>query len=303
MVTEISKTTKIDIEEHERRAKESAARLSIIVAGTLVIIKTGTGILTGSISVWASLVDSSMDIFASIVNFIAVRVATKDADENHPYGHGKAESIAGLFQSLVIAISGAFLLREGVNRLINPRVVESEAVGIATMIVAIVMSAALVKRLRAVAIETNSPALSADALHYVTDVYINGGVLIALAITALTDWQPADPIISIAISFYILWSAFTVGKDSVSILMDESLPLEIESKISEIVSRFENEGVQGFHNLRTRRSGAEHFIDLHLEIEKQKTFEEAHNLTVKVVRSIEAEIPRSKVQIHPDPVD
>lgn len=291
------------MEEYERRAKKSAARLSIIVAGTLIVIKTGTGLLTGSISVWASLVDSTMDILASVINFIAVRASTRGADENHPYGHGKAESLAGLFQSIVIAASGIFLMREAIHRLINPKAVESELIGIATMIIAMVMSALLVKKLRAVANETNSPALSADALHYVTDVYINGGVLIALAITAVTDWQVADPIISIAISFYILWSGFTVGKDSVAILMDESLPAEIESKIKKIVDSLQGEGVQGFHNLRTRRSGAEHFIDLHLEIEKRKSFEEAHELTKRVAIRIEKEIPRSQVQIHADPVD
>lgn len=299
---DIKEESKSDNAEKEKRAKNSAARLSIIFAGTLIVIKTATGFLTGSISVWASLVDSSMDIFASSINFIAVRIATISADENHPYGHGKAESLAGLFQSLVIAASGIFLLLEAIRRLISPRAVESEIIGIATMVVAIVMSAFLVKRLRAVAAQTNSPALRADSLHYVTDIYINLGVLFALAITALTNWQEADPVISIAIAFYILWSAFTVGRDSISILMDESLPVEVEKQVAEIVSRFYDEGVYGFHDLRTRRSGAEHFIDLHLEIEKRKTFEEAHELTEKVIKTIETEIPRSQVQIHSDPV-
>jgi len=299
---EAEKSLTLNDRNDEAILKNSAARLSIIVAATLIALKTFTGFLTGSISVWASLLDSAMDVFASTVNFIAVRASTRAADENHPYGHGKAESLAGLFQSFVIAISGFFLLREAVSRIIKPHPIDSEIIGIATMIIAIIMSALLVRRLRYVADLTNSPALSADALHYSTDVYINGGVLIALALTLLTNWYLADPLISLAIGFYIIWSAFTVAKDSVSILMDERLPLEVDDKVAEIVNRFRDEGVVGFHDLRTRRSGSEQFIDLHLEILKQKTFEEAHLLTVKVIRSIEAEIPRTKVNVHSDPV-
>jgi ferrous-iron efflux pump FieF len=288
--------------DKERRAKNSAARLSIIVAGTLIVVKTVTGILTGSISVWASLLDSTMDIFASTVNFFAIRTATRAADEGHPYGHGKAESLAGLFQSIVIATSGVFLMREAIHRIISPKAIESEIIGIATMVFAIVASWLLVQRLRTVAKETNSPALSADALHYITDVYINGGVLIAFVITALTNWQIADPIVSIAIALYIIWSAIIVARDSTEVLMDARLPVEVDDKVADIVSRYRDEGVVGFHDLRTRRSGSEQFIDLHLEIIKEKTFEEAHDLTEEVIKNIETEIPRSKVQIHSDPV-
>jgi ferrous-iron efflux pump FieF len=170
------------------------------------------------------------------------------------------------------------------------------------MVFAIVASWLLVQRLRTVAKETNSPALSADALHYITDVYINGGVLIAFVITALTNWQIADPIVSIAIALYIIWSAVIVARDSTEVLMDARLPVEVDDKVADIVSRYRDEGVVGFHDLRTRRSGSEQFIDLHLEIIKEKTFEEAHDLTEEVIKNIETEIPRSKVQIHSDPV-
>ncbi len=296
------KSLTLNSEDEERVLKNSAARLSIIVAGTLIALKTVTGFLTGSISVWASLLDSTMDIFASVVNFIAVRASTKAADENHPYGHGKAESLAGLFQAFVIAVSGFFLLHEAVSRIITPKQIESEIIGIATMLTAMIMSFLLVRRLRKVADLTNSPALSADALHYSMDIYLNGGVLIALAVTFATNWYLADPLISLAISFYIFWSAFMVAKDSISVLMDERLPLEVDDKVTEIVNRFYDEGVVGYHDLRTRRSGSEQFIDLHLEIIKNKTFEEAHHLAVKVINSIEAEIPRTKVNVHSDPV-
>ena len=144
-------------------------------------------------------------------------------------------------------------------------------------------------------------ALSADALHYMADIYINAGVLVALLLAVFTHWSLADPLISFAIALYILKSALGLARESVHILMDRRLPAEIDDKIAEIVARYKSEGVQGFHDLRTRRSGSQRFVDLHLEVDRNKRFEEAHDLTVKVLRTIEAEIPRTRAHIHTDP--
>jgi ferrous-iron efflux pump FieF len=287
--------------EQERRAKNSVARLSILVAASLIILKGGSGWLTGSISVLASLLDSLMDIFASTANFIAIRASSRPADEDHAYGHGKAEPLAGLFQAIVITCSGLFVIWEAIHRIRQPHPTSSEWVGMVTMLIAVVMSVALVAKLRQVARQTESPALSADALHYVTDIYINLGVLAALAISALTGSKLADPIISMVIALYILWSALKVARESIDMLMDKRLPPEIAEQIKEIVSRYREEGVLGFHNLRTRRSGSQRYVDLHLEVDRHKLFVEAHDLTVKVLRAIETEIPRAIVHVHTDP--
>lgn len=279
----------------------SAARASIFVASFLVVLKTVTGLVTGSISVWASVLDSSMDIFASVVNYVAVRAASRPADEDHSYGHGKAESLAGLFQSIVIALSGLFLVREAVRRIITPVETQKEALGIATMIIATLLSYALVARLRKIARETDSLALKADSLHFITDIFTNSGALTALVIIYFTRWTLIDPLVSIGIALYILWSAFSVARISIDVLMDRRLPVEIDERIADIVSGFESKGVIGFHDLRTRRSGSIKFIDLHLEVERTMTLEQAHELTVKVLRAIESNIPRSRVQIHTDP--
>lgn len=285
----------------EEAAKTSAARLSIFAAGFLILLKVATGFLTGSISVWASLLDSAMDILASGINLVAVHAAARPADEDHAYGHGKAESLAGLFQSVVIAASGAFLIWQAIHRLVIPHQTQSEWIGIMTMLIAIAVSVALVRRLRRVARETESLALRSDATHYVSDIFTNSGALLALLIIVLTGWQLADPIISIMIAIYILWSAVSVGRESMDVLMDRRLPLEIDERIAEIVNRYRDRGVLGFHNLRTRRSGSEKFIDLHLEVERDQRLQEAHDITVQVLRDIEAEIPRSRVHIHTDP--
>jgi ferrous-iron efflux pump FieF len=287
--------------EMEAAAKNDAARLSIVAAAFLIALKTVTGFLTGSISVWASLLDSAMDIFASTINFVAVRAASRPADADHAYGHGKAESLAGLFQSFVIAASGIFLIWEAIRRIIQPQGTSYEWIGIATMLIATATSVALVRRLRRVARETESPALHSDAMHYVTDIYTNTSALVALLIVRLSHWQIADPLISILIALYILWSAIHVGRESIDVLMDRRLPFEVDERIAEIVGRFREEGVLGFHDLRTRRSGSQKFIDLHLEVERDQRLQEAHDTTVRVLRAIEAEIPRSRVQIHTDP--
>lgn len=285
----------------ESKAKSAAAFLSIITAIFLVLLKAVSGYLTGSISVLASLLDSTLDIFASTLNYFAIRVADRPADEDHAYGHGKVESLGGLFQALVIGASGLFLIWEAIWRIKEPHETSSEGIGIGTMIIAIIVCVALVRRLKRVARETESPALASDAAHYVADIFINAGVLIALLVTTITGWHWVDPAISIAIALYILWSAIHVGHEAVDVLTDRRLPPEIDEQVTTIVARFREHGVRGFHDLRTRRSGSSRFIDLHLEIDRNLRFDEAHGLSVQVLRRIEAEIPRTKVHVHADP--
>jgi ferrous-iron efflux pump FieF len=285
----------------EAAAKSGAARLSLLAAAFLIALKTTTGFITGSISVWASLLDSTMDIFASAINYFAVRAASRPADDDHSYGHGKAESLAGLFQSLVIAASGLFLVYESIRRIINPNPTQSEWVGVLTMVVAVLVSVGLVVKLKRVARETESPALHADAMHYITDIYSNASALLALVIVAVTPYQIADPIISLVIAFYILWSAIHVGRESIDVLMDRRLPAQVDEQVAQVVGRYRDQGVLGFHDLRTRRSGSQKFIDMHLEVKRDMRLQEAHDVSVRVLRAIEAEIPRARVQIHTDP--
>ncbi len=285
----------------EARLKKSAARLSIVAAAFLILIKMATGWLTGSISVWASLLDSAMDIFASSLNYLAVRTAARPPDEDHLYGHGKVESLAGLFQALVITVSGLFVIWEATRRIIQPPAMNYEWLGIATMFVAALVSLTLVRYLRRVGRATESPAITADAAHYASDVYTNMAALAALLITTLTSWKLADPVISILISGFILWSATGVARDAIDVLMDRRLPIDVDETIAAIVKRHRPEGVIGFHDLRTRRSGSYKFIDLHLEVQREQTLEEAHAVTVRVLRAIESEVPRARVQIHTDP--
>src|SRR5258708_1826739 len=223
-------TDKSHISHLENRAKNATARLSIATAAFLIVIKTITGFATHSISVWASLLDSTMDIVASIVNLVAIRTSSRPADEDHAYGHGKAESLAGIFQSIVIAASGIFLIHEAIIRIMDQVSTKAEGLGIITMSVATLASIGLVLRLNKVARETDSLAIRSDAVHYKTDIYTNLTVLIALLITTITHWKIVDPLMSIAIALYILWSAVMVAKDSIDVLMDRRLSSEIDDQ-------------------------------------------------------------------------
>lgn len=287
----------------EAAAKQSAARLSIITAAFLIALKTVTGLLTGSISVWASLLDSVTDIIASIINYLVVRISARPADEDHTYGHEKAESLGALCQALAISISGIYIIWEAVHRLFAPVAPNSAWLGIGSMFFSTAICFALVRRLRRVANETNSPAIRSDAAHYVTDIGTTLSALLALLIVALTGWQLADPIISIGISLFILWSAVGIARHSIDILMDRHIGPDADEQIARIVAQYQSAGVRGFHQLRSRYSGAQRFIDLHLEVDEQKTFREAHALTVAVIRAIEAEMPRVSVHVHTDPVE
>lgn len=286
----------------EAAAKTAAAKLSITTAAFLIVLKTVTGVLTGSMSIWASLLDSVMDILASAVNFIAVRAAAVPADEDHAYGHGKVESLAGLFQALLITISGGALIWRAVLRILRPEVLREEWLGVASMAISIVVSLLLVRRLRRVADETDSLALRADSAHYASDMFTNAGALVALAIVGLTGFTLLDPLMSIAISLYIIYTAYGVASDAIDVLMDRRLPADVDATVASIIARYRSEGVIGFHELRTRRAGSFKFIDLHLEVERSMTLERAHDLTERVLADIEAAVPRSKVHVHTDPV-
>lgn len=296
----IARPTLISTNE-EKQQKFAATRLAISVAATLIIIKILSGWYTESVSIFASLLDSTMDIFASTINFFVVRAAARPPDDDHAYGHGKAESLAGLFQSAVILVSAGFLIYEAVRRILVPQPTRHESIGIVTMLVALGLSLFLVARLRHVARLTDSPALRAEAMHYVSDIYTTSSALIALVVTLITGWQLADPIASLVISVYIILFATSGARNSIDVLMDRRLPESVDDVVGRIISNYKARGVIGFHALKTRAAGSEKFIELHLEIDRDKTFVEAHALTVNVIRSIEQAVPRARVQIHADP--
>jgi ferrous-iron efflux pump FieF len=281
------------------RLKRLATYAAVGVAGTLIAIKLWAWAVTGSIAMLASLVDSTLDLVASGLNLIAVSHALTPADEEHRFGHGKAEALAGLGQAAFIGGSAAFLLFESLDRLIVPQPIEQTSVGLAVMGVSIALTMTLVLFQRYVISRTRSLAIGADHLHYVTDIATNIGVMAAFVLAGAWGWTYADPLISLAISATIGWGAFKILGGSYYELMDTEFDEADRNRIKDIVKAHKE--VISLHDLRTRRAGHNSFIQMHLELPPDMTLAEAHRISDEVEAEITKAFPDAEVLTHQDP--
>lgn len=277
-----------------------ATYASVTVALTLIGLKTWAWILSGSVSLLASLVDSAMDAAASLINLLAVRIALKPADEEHRFGHGKAEALAALAQAAFITGSAVFLILESADRLIHPQPIEATGIGLWVMGIAMVMTITLVALQRWVMRQTSSQAIAADSLHYVSDLLSNTVVIIALLL-AHYGMGSADAYLALVLAVWILKSAWDIAKTAINELMDRELSLEFKEQIAMIVH--DVKGVRGFHDLKTRASGGQVFVQLHIELDDALKLSDAHAITDTVEKKILAILPEeSEVLVHQDPI-
>jgi ferrous-iron efflux pump FieF len=255
-----------------------ATYASVITALLLISTKLIAWFVTDSVSILATLIDSSLDMLASIVNLIAVRHALQPADNEHRFGHGKAEALAGMGQSMFIAGSAGVLLLQAIERMIHPKeAMTSIDVGLGVMLFSMLATAILIIFQNYVIKHTDSTAIKADALHYKTDLWVNGSVIIALVLT-FYNHSYFDAIIALGIAIFVLYSAWKIVQESIDLLMDHELPTEERNKIKEVISRHPK--TKGFHDLRTRRSGTMIFIQFHLELDASLSLFEAQSLSL-----------------------
>mgnify|MGYP003673042175 CR=1 FL=1 len=276
-----------------------ATYASVAVALVLIGIKFAAWTMTESVSLLSTLIDSMLDALASIVNLIAIHHALQPADREHRFGHGKAEPLAGLAQAAFICGSAAFLLLEAGERLIHPKAITNTDVGYAVMGISIVLTVALVVFQRYVVRRSGSLAIGADSLHYQTDVMINISVIVSLYIASEFGISYADPLFAVAIAGYIVVGAVKIGRQSLDILMDKELADAERARIREIVTRHAD--VHGMHDLRTRSSGAQVFIQMHVEMAPDMTLLQAHDVTDAVTADLLAVYPNAEIIIHEDP--
>ncbi len=276
-----------------------AARASVAVASLLIAAKLVAWTLTDSVGLLSTLIDSLLDVGASLVNLIAIRHALTPADEEHRFGHGKAEALAGLGQAAFVAGSAAFLLVQAGERLFRPRDLANIDIGIAVMVFSIVVTLGLVIFQKYVARRTKSLAIGADSLHYETDVLANAGVIVSLVLISQFGWVVADPLVAIAIVAYIIWGAWSIGARALHILMDRELPDADRDKIKAIAKS--DPAVRGVHDLKTRSSGSHVFIQLHLELDGNMTLHDVHVISENVMKRIMAVYPNAEVIVHEDP--
>ncbi len=276
-----------------------ATYAAVAVAALLIAAKIIAWLLTGSVSVLSSLLDSLLDIAASLLNLIAVRHAVTPADREHRFGHGKAEPLAGLGQSAFIAGSAAFLFIEVLHRALSPEPVENSSVGIVVMLLSIVITIALVSYQRHVVARTGSLAIGSDELHYRSDIVLNGSVILSLILSKLLGWPFLDPIFGAAIGVWIVYSAWQVASRSLTQLMDREIPDEDRARIRAIA--LAHGEVTAVHDLRTRAAGPTAFVQLHLEMDGGMTLARAHAVADEVEARILEAFPNAEVIIHQDP--
>jgi ferrous-iron efflux pump FieF len=276
-----------------------AAMASLTVTVFLIALKLAAYLATDSVAMLASLADSGLDFFASAINLIAVRSSLTPPDREHRFGHGKAEPLAGLAQGAFIAGSATFLVIEAANRLIDPHQVENEIAGLIVMGISIVATLALVTYQRMVVARTRSLAISADRTHYATDLVTNIGVVIGLLLTKQLDWHLADPIVAILIALFLAWSAWGVFRQSYDQLMDHELPDDDREKIKALVMRHAE--VRNLHDLRTRASGLNTFIQFHIELDADISLTRAHEISDAVEADVMEAFPKAEILIHQDP--
>lgn len=285
-----------------KNPKIAAARLSIATASGLALLKMATGLTTGSMAVLSSAVDSLLDILMSGVNYLAIRQAEQPADENHPFGHGKYETLATLFQAIVIAGSGCWIIYESIRRLSQGTELTRLGGGIAVLLVSTAVSFALSRHLRRVACRTDSTALDADSLHFAMDVYTNLALVAGLAIVTLADVPWLDPVLSLLVAGYILWEALRLVRRGMQDVLDTELPEAVRGEITRLIE--ENRcDLTGYHNLRTRRAGSQKIMDFHLTVCKYLSVEEAHTIADRLEKRIEADIRGADVTIHIEPCE
>lgn len=275
-----------------------ATYASISVAITLILAKTVAWAITDSVVLLATLIDSTLDALASLINLFAVRHAVTPADKEHRFGHGKAEALAGLGQSAFIAGSAGFLILESGRRLLNPVPLESYGPGLVVMVFSIVLTLLLMTFQRQVIRKTNSTAIKADALHYRTDFMVNLSVILALVL-AIEGWQGFDALFAIGIAIYILYSSWEIVRQSLDDLMDRELPHEEREVIKRIATA--HAYVRGLHDLRSRRSGIATFIQMHLEVDDNLTLLQAHTISDEVECEVQKAYPAAEIIIHIDP--
>ncbi len=282
--------------------KTSAAGLSIGVIASLILLKVIAGIISGSVSIIAQAVDSLLDLFASLITFFSLRFAAKPADREHPFGHGKVESISGVVQGGLIFAAAAFIIYQSITRIIAGAAIEYVTAGIAVMAVCIVVNILVSRHLLRVARKTDSAALEANARNLATDVYTALGVLVGLVAVRITGLNILDPIIAIAVVMFILKTAYGIMRKSFPHLIDVRLP-EDEEVLIEFTMREHMGELVGFHSLRTRKAGSERYIELHMIMARDASVERAHELCDHLEEAIKSKLPNSDVIIHVEPCD
>ena len=283
------------------RTKSGAATLSVVSNSLLIAMKIAAGAITGSIAILTEAAHSSIDLVASVIALISVRKADEPPDPEHPYGHEKVENLAAAIEGMLILVGAGIIVFEATRRLVVGADVDRVGVGIAVIGVSAAANLAVSTYLGRRAREHSSPALAGDAAHLRADAVTSVGVLVGLALVAITGADVFDPIAALLVAGAIVFAGLRILSGSGRVLMDEAPPPEELDRIESVIGSARPPEMVGYHRLRARRAGARRYIDLHVQFRAGTTLEDAHALAHRLRDAIEAELPGSEVLIHVEP--
>jgi len=281
--------------------KVKTARLSIFSNLFLIIIKIIVGILSGSVSIISEAIHSTIDLIASVIAFISVRISGLPPDKDHPYGHGKIENVSGVVEGLLILVAAVWIVYEAINKMRNKEPIEFLHLAITVMTLSAIVNFFVSRRLYKVARQTDSIALEADALHLKTDIYTSVGVAVGMLIIWITDLHFLDPIIAIAVALIILREAFILIKNAFQPLLDITLPEDDLKTIEDVLKKFQTKNIT-YHHIRSRKSGPFKYLDFHLNVSGNMSVNESHELCDRIEKNLKQRINHLDINIHVEPV-
>jgi cation diffusion facilitator family transporter len=279
--------------------KQQAATLSVISNTVLIVFKIVAGITMGSIAVISEAVHSAIDLIASLVAWYSIKKAVAPADREHPFGHGKFENISGFFEAILIFFAAGMIVYEAVKKLFHPIEMEHLDWGIGVMLVSVIVNILISQILFRTAKKTKSIALEADGMHLYVDVLTSLSVMAGLVVIKFTHWEIFDSIIAIAVACMIGKASVDLTKKSIHDLADRSLPEDELQSIRQILQGYPQ--VISYHKLRTRQSGNQREIDIHITMDKNTTLENSHELCSQIEKLIQEALPGASITLHVEP--
>lgn len=278
------------------------AWLSIAAAVLTITLKSGAYLLTGSVGLLSDAIESGVNLVAALMALAMLTVAARPEDDNHTYGHSKAEYFASVVEGILILVAAGSIIWTAAGRLLHPQELEQVGLGLAVSVGASLINLGVAQVLLRAGKRHNSITLEADSHHLMTDVWTSVGVVSAIGVVGLTGWLILDPIIAIAVGLNIVWTAYQLIRRSVEGLMDGALPSEDQQKIEEVIAQYRRRGVD-FHALRTRQSAARRFVSVHMLVPGAWTVHDAHHLAEDFEGDIRKVLSDTIVHTHLEPID
>jgi len=275
-------------------SKTAAASISIISNTSLVIMKFIAGFMSGSVSVISEAIHSMMDLLAALIAFFAVRISDNPADEEHPYGHGKFENVSGVIEALLIFIAAVWIIYKAIHKLLIGAPIENASIGIIVMTISAIANFFVSRHLYKVAKSTDSIALEADALHLKTDIYTSAGVAIGLVLIWITGIRIIDPIVAILVALLILRESYELLNRAYKPLLDTA----ISTKELSVIEKCIHASKYTYHDLKSRQSGRQRFIEFHLVMPGDVPLKDAHQKCDEIEDLIKSKISNISILIH-----